>query len=370
MKNLREIEKRFQLELNKRKEESSLRTLKLVEDKIDFCSNDYLGFAADLNSSSNSGGSTGARLISGNTLYCEELETKIAKFHHAEVGLIYNTGYMANLGVLSCLPRKGDTTIYDKLVHASIRDGMRLSNANAHSFRHNDLLALEKKLKGSRGVVFVVVESIYSMDGDMADLVSIVKLCQKYKAELIVDEAHSTGIIGEKGEGVVSQLGLENDVLARIHTFGKAMGRHGAIVMGSQLLKDYLINFSRPFIYTTAMPIKALEHINGAYDKLSNDVGNMLYIRSISNMFKQKLKAIEGIELIPSKSPIQSIIIPGNEQVIAVAKEINKDGFDVRPILSPTVEKGRERLRICLHSFNSDEEVIGLIKSIEKALIK
>jgi 8-amino-7-oxononanoate synthase len=258
--------------LNERIESDSLRTLILTNYSIDFCSNDYLGIVKNklienTISSNLSHGSTGSRLLSGNYQLIEETEKLIADFHEAEAGIIFNSGYDANTGLLSSVPQKNDMIIYDQLSHASLRDGIRLSFATAFSFLHNDLQDLEKKLSASHSdsKKFVVTESVFSMDGDFAPLREIVDLCEKYHAALIVDEAHATGVAGEKGEGLVQKLNLQNKCFARIHTFGKACGVHGAIILGSQKLKQYLVNFSRQFIYTTSLPPAATEAIFVSY---------------------------------------------------------------------------------------------------------
>src|SRR5690606_6123052 len=164
-------------------------------------------------------GSTGSRLISGNYAIAEEAEKEISAFHGAESGLLFNSGYDANLGILSCVPRRGDTILYDSLSHASIRDGIRLGPAKSFSFRHNDLHDLERKMKNATGNVFVVTESVFSMDGDQAPLGEMSLLCDKNSAMLIVDEAHATGVVGDRGEGLVQKLGLEKKCFARVHTF-------------------------------------------------------------------------------------------------------------------------------------------------------
>ena len=239
--------------LNERKENNAFRQLRLPDNKIDFCSNDYLGIVKNnlINQTSFlKHGSTGSRLLAGNYLLIEKTEKILADFHNAEAGLIFNSGYDSNIGLLSCVPQRGDTIIYDYLSHASLRDGIRLSFAKAFSFLHNDLEDLEKKLKAAVGNIFVVTESVFSMDGDFAPLIKISLLCEKYNASLIIDEAHATGVVGEKGEGLVQHLNLQTKCFARIHTFGKAVGAHGAIILGSKKLKDYLINFfARIYLY-------------------------------------------------------------------------------------------------------------------------
>lgn len=363
------------LALNKRKENSAFRVLRDNKDLIDFCSNDYLGFAdsAELSGniekqynllSSKTSGSGGSRLLAGNTAFAEKLESRIASFHNAEAGLLYNSGYDANVGLFSSLGQKDASIIYDELIHASVHDGIKMSSAAAFMFRHNDLFHLEERLKIAEGAVYVAVESIYSMDGDQASLKEILKLCKKYNANLIVDEAHATGITGPSGMGLVQSLGIEKDVFARVHTFGKALGCHGAIVTGSNLLRDYLINFSRSFIYTTALPMHSLIAIDQAYSLLANSDNLIKKLYEVIDYFKIKIAENSNVSLIPSDSPIQCIVLSGNEKVKQLAELLQKDGFDVRPILSPTVQKGKERLRICLHSFNGNDQIDGLIYSI------
>ena len=210
-------------------------------------------------------GSGGSRLLAGNYPLIEKLEKSIASFHDAEAGLIFNSGYDANIGLLSCIALKEDTILYDQLIHASLRDGIRLGYAQSFSFEHNNPASLELRLKQAAGTVYVVTESLFSMDGDLAPLQEMAALCEQYNAKLIVDEAHATGIVGEHGEGLVQHLQLQSKCFARIHTFGKALGVHGAIVLGSSFLRSYLINFSRPFIYTTALPPCTVQHIAEAY---------------------------------------------------------------------------------------------------------
>ena len=367
-----------------REEQGLFRKLSPSNSLVDFSSNDYLGFAgsaelkallaAELQAPDSQllTGSTGSRLLRGNSQYAEDLEKFIANYHRAEAGLIFNSGYTANIGLISAVARKGDTILYDELSHASIYDGVRLSKAESFPFRHNDVLHLEERLRffkdnnNAHSTCFVVVESVYSMDGDFAPLEEIAPLCEEYKASLIVDEAHATGIFGPKGEGRVVELALEQHVFARMHTFGKALGCHGAIVLGSNELRKYLINFSRPFIYTTALPPNSFLSIKSAYLLLNKSNYKILYINKLINLFIQKIKLNSIPLFLTSFSPIQSLIIEGNDAVKKMALAIQKDGYDVRPILSPTVPKGKERIRVCLHAFNSEEEINGLLESLNK----
>jgi 8-amino-7-oxononanoate synthase len=353
--------------LEERTAQNAFRRLQLPSGKIDFCSNDYLGIVRNRLLEEKAGaafmnyrhGSTGSRLLAGNSLIAEETEVFLAEFHEAGAGVIFNSGYDANLGLLSSVPQRGDTIIYDYLSHASLRDGIRLSFAQSFSFRHNDLEDLEKKLQAAGGNIFVVTESVFSMDGDMAPLKEIVALCEKYKANLIVDEAHATGVTGERGEGLVQQLGLTSKCFARIHTFGKAVGCHGAIVLGSALLRNYLVNFSRPFIYSTALPETSLAAIRTAYELFPSMRAERDHLQQLINLFQQESGRYEKQV---SATPIQVVVIPGNNAVKEVATGLQDAGMDIRPILYPTVPRGSERLRIVLHAFNSLQEVQQLCR--------
>lgn len=354
--------------LEERIQRHAFRQLRLPEDKVDFCSNDYLGLVnGNLTGLATEPGyrkgSTGSRLLAGNYALIEDTEQLIARFHKAPAGLIFNSGYDANTGLMSCIARKGDTILYDALSHASIRDGIRLSFAQSFAFRHNDLEDLEKRLQrtGGTGSVFVVTESVFSMDGDIAPLKAMVSLCTNYQAHLIVDEAHTTGVVGEQGEGVVQELGLEKHCFARIHTFGKALGAHGAIVLGSEPLRNYLINFSRPFIYTTALPESSMAVIREAYRVFPEMKEERRHLARLIEQFQQ---AALPFERLISQTPIQGIIVPGNEAVKNLADRLQAEGLDVRPILSPTVPAGTERLRIVLHAFNTPAELARLIQKI------
>jgi 8-amino-7-oxononanoate synthase len=240
---------------------------------------------------------------------------------------------------LSAVAQKGDTILYDYLSHASLREGIRLSFASSYGFAHNDLDDLEKKLKKASGNIFIVTESLFSMDGDTCPLVELVMLSKKYRAHLIIDEAHATGVIGEYGEGLVQHLKLERDVFCRIHTFGKALGCHGAAVIGSDRLKSYLINFARSFIFTTSLPEHAVAAIKCSYDLFPQMIAERYHLQNLINIFNN---ASIRYERINSHTAIQGVIVPGNDEVKALSAKIESYGIDIRPILYPTVPK-RER---------------------------
>ncbi|MGY0036904.1 aminotransferase class I/II-fold pyridoxal phosphate-dependent enzyme [Pedobacter sp. NJ-S-72] len=359
--------------LNTRKAESTFRSLQYKNDLYDFSSNDYLGFArsSELRQIVNSqlekhpqmlSGATGSRLLSGNSEFAEQLEEEIAGYHNAANGLIFNSGYAANSAIFSCLPQKDDTIIHDELIHASIIDGARLSYATRLKFRHNDLEDLEKKLKKSTGICYVAVESIYSMDGDMADLEGISSLCQLYDAHLIVDEAHAFGVIGT---GLVDSLGIQDTVFARIITFGKALGLHGAIILGTDLLRDYLINFARPFIYTTALPYPQLIALQIAYKHFLTHPELQSVLKHKSLLLKANLPQQHQLLCNDNPGAIHCIFLSSNDEAIRFSRALQRNGFDIRPILSPTIPKGKERLRICVHIHNSDHEILELCHHIK-----
>jgi 8-amino-7-oxononanoate synthase len=371
---LNHAEKFIKARLDERQANGAYRVLKPANNLVDFCSNDYLGFAhssvlknmVEEELRTNNGyltGSTGSRLLSGNTDYAEKLEREIAVYHRSESGLIYNSGYDANIGLFSSLPQKGDTIIMDELAHASIIDGVRLSFANRYSFRHNDLGSLEEKLRNAKGNCYVVIESIYSMDGDMAPIKEIQDLTESFGANLIVDEAHAVGLYKK---GLVCHLRLESRVFARLVTFGKALGCHGAIVLGSSLLREYLINFSRSFIYTTAAPFHQLAAIKMAYKLLETAYDDIQKLKDNISLFKKLLSHNKSLTIIPSDSAIQCIILGDNNKARKMAAQLQNMGLDVRPILSPTVPQGTERLRICLHAFNTADEIKLLANTLKE----
>lgn len=353
----------WQKQLNDREANNALRKLSLPNDNlIDFCSNDYLGFAKNAFHQSSNNGSGGSRLLSGNTHSHEKAETYIAKFHGFDSALLFNSGYTANLGLISTIINRHDVILYDELSHASIRDGIQITNAKSFSFTHNNTCELEKKLKQhSQQTCWVITESVFSMDGDQAPLTEIAALCEQYNALLIVDEAHAVGVIGDKGIGLVGKLNLQDKVTASVVTFGKALGCHGAAVLCSELLKNYLINFCRAFIYTTAMPSGQAQHIHENYKLLETVQAQTVLQRNIL-LFQDKVMHVNGY--IKSNSAIQSIIISGNNRVKQLAEELTKHNFDVKPILSPTVPLGKERIRICLHAFNTELQIEELTNCI------
>lgn len=391
------LENHLQTKLDQRKNENNLRSLVLPNpNNIDFFSNDYLGLARneelqnqileEYKIQSNRfkfsrNGSTGSRLLSGHNEYFEEVENQLAHFFCAEKALFFGSGYHANVALLSSILTRNDVILYDNLVHASLKEGYRLSQANHFSFKHNDLEDLEKKIlriqstnqTNENQTILVVVESVYSMDGDVCPLQKVVEVCEKHNANLVVDEAHSTGIYGENGNGLVAELGLEKRIFARINTFGKGFGTQGAVILGSETLINYLINFALPFIYTTAPPLFQLVSVKKAMDFLQvhqKELNQKLHqnIELFVSQSQRVLYSDSDNSFTNSKTPIQIIPIKGNEECQKVALSLQEEGFEVRAIKSPTVKKGDERLRICLHSFNTEEEILRFLEVSEKKL--
>ena len=365
--------------LQQREQNLALRKLPLANNLIDFASNDYLGFAHSaaifdqthqllLDRNIKINGATGSRLLSGNHILYQDTEDFIAHFHQCESALIFNSGYDANVGFFSAVPQRHDVILYDELCHASIRDGIQLSNAKAYKFEHNDLEDLEsliQKFQSDEKEIYVVTESVFSMDGDCPEIQNLVLLSEKHHCNLVVDEAHALGVFGEKGEGLIQSLGFQDKVFARIMTFGKGLGCHGAAILGSQELKNYLINFARSFIYTTGLSPHSVATILVAYQNLEAEKQTIQKLRENIIHFNQE-KNLHGLKplFVRSKSAIQSAIIPGNENAKAMANQLQNRGFDVKAILSPTVPEGQERLRFCLHSYNSSTEISAIFARI------
>nr|WP_321227395.1 pyridoxal phosphate-dependent aminotransferase family protein [uncultured Psychroserpens sp.] len=375
------LPKKLQNKLNSRTQDNAFRNLGKPNTLVDFSSNDYLGFSKSntifdnahqylLDHNLTQNGATGSRLLSGNHQLFTQVEQQISDYHNSETTLIFNSGYDANLGFFSCVPQRNDIILYDEFCHASIRDGIKMSNAKAYKFEHNDLKALEKEILRfalNDNDIYVITESVFSMDGDSPDLKRLSKICQENKANLIIDEAHAIGVSGQHGNGLVNELQLEDSVFARIITFGKALGCHGAAILGSNNLRDYLINFSRPFIYTTALPPHSLATVKAAYDELTiQNVNKESQIKNLQlniNFFKSEIKRLQLQGLfIKSDSAIQCCIISGNDLVKQISEALKHNGYDAKAILSPTIPKGKERLRFCLHSFNSFKEITEVLQ--------
>ncbi len=351
---------------------------------IDFCSNDYLSFSENRELQSIIReqlslfplGSGGSRLVRGHYPLTEQLESRLAWFSKKPEALFFPTGYQANLALFSSLLREKARVFSDELIHASVIDGIRLSGAEKHIWSHNDLNELEFLLKreagGSQKMNFVVVESIYSMEGDFAPLRELVSLCEHHHCYLIVDEAHATGLFGRRGSGRVEALGLCDRVFARIHTAGKALGVSGGWVAGSRELKDFMVNLSRPFIYSTApsfpQQLALLESLNYFLENresLQKDFFNRL------ELFQNPLDSIareSGFKVNGHGGPVTSFVVGDNEKALALMEALAIRGYDVRAIRPPSVPRAMLRLTVPLK--RSLPEIGDFLKNFRKAVLK
>jgi len=350
--------------LNKRKEEGTLRSLSSFSGMIDFQSNDYLALAEVTVDFFGRYGGTGSRLISGTSQEALEAESFLAEYFIAPSALFFNSGYDANLGFFGAVPQKGDFVVYDEEIHASIRDGIRLSFAKPYSFRHNDPEDLERILAKIEGTIYVVVESLYSISGELAPIEQILQICEKFKAHLIIDEAHSGGVYGN-GKGCCVELGLQDRIFARLLTFGKAFGSHGSVYLVEKELKDYLVNFARSFIYTTALPPSAYKRIVQLAKRDDLDSRRKRLQDNIS-LFRESLL---GMELYSDlRSPIQSIRFKHLNTLRKVTQNCLESGFAVKAIFAPTVSPGKECLRINIRSDHRHEDILQLSSVILKSV--
>jgi 8-amino-7-oxononanoate synthase len=341
-------------------------------EKVLFCSNNYLDLAADSRIISAAKqamdkygfGSAASRLISGSIKPHLELETKLADLFGKEASLVFSTGFMANLSVLQTIPQKGDLILLDKLDHASIIDAARSSEADFRTYHRTQYEKIENLLASPEyNRKFIVTESVFSMDGDFADLKKLVELKKKYNACLIVDEAHAFGCFGENGAGLASELGILNEIDIVVATLSKSAGCAGGFIAADKCVIDFLINKARPFIYTTALPpansaaaICALEIIKNANDRRSRLKENSDYLRA-------KLKKI-GCNTAQSTSQIIPVIIGDNKKTLELSRKLFEKGFYVSAIRPPTVAPGTSRLRISLQSEHTKQQIDSLCEQI------
>lgn len=360
-------------QLKKRAQKGNLRELNSSPPLIDFSSNDTLGLARSPklveavhrewqreSSSLNGLGATGSRLLSGNSAYAEQLEEKIAQFHGYEAALLFNCGYMANVGLLSTVATQNSLIFFDSQIHASTRDGIRLSRAAAFAFRHNDCTHLKERLDRfpSQKERFICIESLYSTDGSLAPIDAISELAERYGAHLIVDEAHAVGVLGPQGKGLVAAEQLSSKLFAQVVTFGKALGTYGAVVLGNQRLKKALINFATSYIYTTALPFHALAAINCSYDLFPSMEKEREEIKELISHVRTSLNSL-------SHTHIHPLFIKGNQAVKSLSHLLEEKGVTIKPLMSPTVQRGKECLRLCLHTFNTKKEIDALISYLK-----
>ncbi len=370
---------------------------------VDFSSNDYLGLARDAGLQQRlaerlsqrlagraangqhgpqHGGSGGSRLLTGNHPDMLALEEKAAAYHGVESGLLFGSGYHANAGLIAALAREGDVLLFDRLVHACMHEGMKLSPATARPFAHNSVQALAEALAWAGqhtkpgGQVYVLAESVYSMDGDVAPLADMARLCLAHEAVLLVDEAHGAGLLGPRGAGAVAALPaeLQQAVVARVVTYGKAFGAAGGMVLGPPLLRAHLINHCKPFLYTTAPHAAQVQAIDLAYEAVAAADAQRARLGALRRQLLEGLRGtvLEPPALLDLDAAVVPLMLPAaqetdrNQAVLDLSEQLLEAGLDLRAIRSPTVAPGSERLRCCLHAFNTPEEVDRLLEALQR----
>ncbi|ACC98735.1 Putative 8-amino-7-oxononanoate synthase [Elusimicrobium minutum Pei191] len=340
-------------------------------------SNNYLGLANDpeMKKAAKEAvekfgtGCAGSRLLNGNTIYHDRLEEQIARFKRKEAALIFAAGYQMNLGVVSALLKKGDYAIVDKLDHASILDGVKLSEGEMVRFKHNDMADLERvlaKIPEEAGKL-IVVDGVFSMEGDICPLPEIVKLANKYGAKIIVDDAHATGILGKTGRGTCEHFGLENgEVDLVVGTCSKTFGTVGGFVAGDADIIHYLRHNARSQIFSAALPPVCVASISKALDLIENDTSRRDSLFAKTEKLKKGLSEL-GFNLGESETPILPVIIGSNENCFKMWKALNEMGIFVNPVVSPAVPPGRALIRVTLMATHTDEQVDKIIASFAAA---
>ncbi|MDS1309356.1 MULTISPECIES: 8-amino-7-oxononanoate synthase [Marinobacter] len=339
---------------------------------LSFCSNDYLGLA---NHSSNiealrdalpkTGlGGAASHLVCGHHEAHHLLEERLAAFTGRSSALFFSTGYMANLGVISALVGRGDTVFSDRLNHASIIDGCILSRAKVRRYGHGDVGSLAAMLAETSGHKLVVTDGVFSMDGDVAPLRELAAVCREHGALLVVDDAHGFGVLGPRGQGSVAELGLsEEDVPVLIGTLGKAAGTSGAFVAGPEVLMDYLVQKARTYIYTTAMPPALAFATLNSIDLIERGSERRSHLQSLIDRFRQDAIAL-GYSLMPSRTPIQPIMVGDNWAALALSQALEERGLLVTAIRPPTVPAGEARLRVTFSAAHSHEDLDILMQGL------
>ena len=360
---------------------SSTRAYFQGKDLTLFCSNDYLGLShhprvvavAKKTIDTWGVGAGAARLISGTTDWHTRLETKIAQFKGKEKALVFTAGYLANLGVLTALAGEKDLIVMDKLCHASIIDGARLSGAEIRVFPHKNYERLEEiiqvearrlKVEGGRSKILVVTDGVFSMDGDLADLEALIRIKKNYGALLVVDDAHGTGVLGLNGRGIGEDEGLDKEIDVVVGTLSKAIGCLGGFAVGSEKIINYLINHARPFIFATALPPSIAA---AAYEAISvietePQVRHMLW-KNIQMMHKGLTDL--GFEQAAIRSPIFPLMIGDEKEALQISDRLLKLGFLVPAIRTPTVAKGKARLRVTVSAAHSENDISKILSALK-----
>ena len=342
---------------------------------IDFASNDYLALASapELIDAARAAlergvsvGAGGSRLLRGNDREHEALETEAAAFFQAESALFFGSGFLANVAIFSTLPQRGDLIVHDALIHASVHDGMRASKAERAEARHNDAASFDDAIKdwraaGGTGIPWIAVESLYSMDGDRAPLGELIEIVERHGGVLVIDEAHATGVLGPEGRGLSAGLEGRADVIT-LHTCGKALGVMGALLLGPQVLRDYLVNRCRPFIYATAPSPLITALVRASLLICRFDGGRRERLQKLVAFAADQLATKCGVA--PSGSQIQPVIVGVNERASRLASAMQARGFDIRAIRPPSVPEGTARLRVSVTLNVTEERVAAMATAL------
>ena len=377
----------LKLSLDQRKVDGLLRQRRLLDSPqaehivannehfLSFCSNDYLGLAnhpdliATMQSAAQASGvgSGASNLITGHHRYHDNLEKQLAKFVQMPAALLFSTGYMANIGVISALMGRNDAVFADKLNHACLNDGAFLSRAAFHRFPHNDVTALEALLKTSTAKhKLIAADAVFSMDGDMAPLPEYLSLCEKYDAYLYVDDAHGFGVLGEHGQGTLNHFKLKSPRIIMMATLGKAAGVAGAFVAGEQVVIDYLIQKANSYVYSTPAPPALSATLSASVNLIEQGDHLRSHLRTLIAYLKDNLNCRKW-QLMPSDTAVQPLVVGGNHEALALSEYLQSCGVLVPAIRPPTVPVGTSRLRMSLSAAHSIEDIQKLIKVLHQA---
>ncbi len=377
----------LQKELGQRKVDGLLRQRRLLDspqaehivanDKkyLSFCSNDYLGLAnhpklitAMQQAAGDSGvGSGASNLITGHHRYHDELEKKLAKFVDMPAALVFSTGYMANIGVISALMGRNDAVFADKLNHACLNEGAYLSRAEFHRFPHNDVVALERLLKTSTAKhKLIAADAVFSMDGDIAPLPEYLALCEQYDAYLYIDDAHGFGVLGEHGKGSLSHFKLQSPRIIMMATLGKAAGVAGAFVAGEQVVIDYLIQKANSYVYSTPAPPALSATLIASVNLIEQGDDLRAHLRRLIATLKQNLH-LKKWQLMPSETAVQPLVVGSNQAALSLSEYLQKLGILVPAIRPPTVPVNTARLRISLSAAHTEKDVLQLAQALNEA---
>ena len=341
---------------------------------INFCSNDYLGLASEptVNDAFKKAidkygtGSGAAHLVTGHSVAHHALEEELAEFLQRPHALLFSTGYMANLGVVSALTDRHDVVIEDKLNHASLIDAAQLSRASLERYAHADMSSLESILsKQSKGNRLVASDGVFSMDGDIAPVKQMSVLCDRHNALLMIDDAHGLGVLGQQGRGSLDHLGLNiNDVPILVGTLGKAFGTFGAFVAGSEELIETLIQDARSYVYTTALPPAVAEATRASLQRVIKDDWRREQLQSLIKQFKEGARQL-GLELMPTDTAIQPLLVGSSEKALEISEYLRTKGLLISAIRPPTVPQGTARLRITLSATHKPGHVEQLLDALQ-----